>query len=292
MLKGSSRTGENTGLQTIARDLSTSLDKFSPVLFSDFEAKDIIFVFPNESSCDKISYIWANRAALQKASPYWRQMFSGGYNEGQSTLVKLSGWKVTLETELANIIEDYQSQTRASLVLPNDSDDGSGQLASIAKIKGKGKAKSNSNDNGGISHVIVTDASVKTYKALLIWISTGCITFAPLSSSKQDGSVSSGLASPKSVYALAHKLGIEELQKRALTSFSGQLVEVNALQELFSSHAALYPELSAAAMTATIAHLPKIKAAKGHLYLKQVVSEGKVGPRYAGEIVVELVGSL
>jgi hypothetical protein len=210
-------------------------------------------------------------------------MFGSDYVESSSQLEKLSDWKKNFETDLANVLEEHQMTDRADLLLV-DSDDEAGD-------EERAPASNLSDGSSVVRYVVITDASVKSYRALFRWIDARQIEFAKLKSNDQSSS-NHALSSPKSMYALAHKLEIKDLQKAALSNFSSQLTAKNALRELFSGHAAVYPELSAAAMRAVVANAKSIKAAGGPEYIKQMLQSGEVDLEYASATVGELFGKM
>ena len=273
------------GLQSI--DLAP--DAAKSYITHPFDNKNVIFIFPNDSEQGKPAHLWSNVSQLVQVSPYWKQLFSSGYKETESRMEKLSNWKDSVTSDLENIVKQHRSEDHPVIdILDNSEGEEAGEARPSKKVR---LADSEHRHRESIRYVVVTDASIRTYEAVLTWIHTGSITFSALPSANLSRA-HRGSASCKSVYALAHKLEIEELKKRACSDFASQLDEVNALKELFSKHAALYPDLSAAAMTATITHAKKIKAAGGHQYPKEVVGEGKVDPVYAGAMMAELAGKL
>ena len=249
--------------------------------YDDFSKNDVAFIFPRTSGM--ATCLWTEIEVIEKVSGYWKRMFGLDYVESSSQLEKLSGWKNNFETDLANVLEEHQMTERADLLLV-DSDDEAGDEERVPASK-------LSAASSVIRYVVITDASVKSYRALFWWIDTRLIEFAKLKSTGQS-SGNHALSSPKSMYALAHKLEIKDLQKAALANFSSQLTAKNALQELFSGHAAVYPELSAAAMRAVVANAKSIKAAGGPEYIKEVLRSGEVDLEYASAAVAELFGKM
>ncbi|KAH7903899.1 hypothetical protein BJ138DRAFT_1107281 [Hygrophoropsis aurantiaca] len=94
--------------------------------------------------------------------------------------------------------------------------------------------------------VYVKDTAYKTLRALVYYCYTGQITFSPLKSTNDvverlpsDGR--DNRCSPKSMYRLAHKLGIKALETSALAAIRDHLSKNNILDELFSSFTSKYP---------------------------------------------------
>ncbi|KAJ6569196.1 hypothetical protein B0H19DRAFT_1065962 [Mycena capillaripes] len=94
-----------------------------------------------------------------------------------------------------------------------------------------------------MGHVIVLrDTAFQTWKALLYYLYTRRVNFRPLKSEgPKEVAVIGPTCSPKSMYRLADKLGLEELQALALASISSRLAENNILEEVFSSFTSVYP---------------------------------------------------
>ncbi|KAG1752163.1 hypothetical protein EDB19DRAFT_1095255 [Suillus lakei] len=97
--------------------------------------------------------------------------------------------------------------------------------------------------------VLVTDTAFKTWQALLYYLYTDEIIFAPLRS-QQPSPTTVHLSldgpppcSPKSMYRLACKIKHDQLQTTALAAIRSSLTEHNVLQELSSSLTARFPAI-------------------------------------------------
>lgn len=106
--------------------------------------------------------------------------------------------------------------------------------------------------------VIVRNAAFYTFAAVLTWLHTGEIEYcrrmggktASTRSVKRAAKRKKGcipFASPKAVYKLAFRLGLDDLCASALMAYRATLTRENALREFFSESASCYPELSKAA---------------------------------------------
>ncbi|TFK94560.1 hypothetical protein K466DRAFT_290631 [Polyporus arcularius HHB13444] len=99
--------------------------------------------------------------------------------------------------------------------------------------------------------VFVEDIAYRTWKAFVFYAYSGKTSFAPLKSQEQLEAPTSGQAgrfepppcSPKSMYRLAEKYGIESLKEEALEDLKGKLSPYNILTELFSSFTMLHPDV-------------------------------------------------
>ncbi|GAA5886203.1 hypothetical protein JCM3774_005714 [Rhodotorula dairenensis] len=95
--------------------------------------------------------------------------------------------------------------------------------------------------------VTIKSTRFPTYRAVLLYLRTGYIDFADLDApaATRQEPVQAGLparVSPRSVYRLAHLLGLEELQTRALDALRRRLTPHNAPGNLFSATSTAYPD--------------------------------------------------
>ena len=134
--------------------------------------------------------------------------------------------------------------------------------------------------------VVITEGSYRTYSAALVWLQTGHIEFAPLSS-RSDTDVDNGAyddesessnagalcasadpqprlvlarASPKSVYRLADLLSLDTLKSLAFANFVSQLTAASAAFELYSEAATTYPELRDVVLAFVVRHWDEAKS--------------------------------
>lgn len=96
--------------------------------------------------------------------------------------------------------------------------------------------------------VLVTDTAFNTWQALLDYLYTGEIVFAPLRSQASKAVRRSSLdeappCSPKSMYRLACKIKHVKLQAKALAAIRSSLTEHNILQELSSYLTSRFPAI-------------------------------------------------
>jgi hypothetical protein len=96
--------------------------------------------------------------------------------------------------------------------------------------------------------VLVTDTAFTTWQALLDYMYTNEIVFAPLRSQASKSARHHSLSeappcSPKSMYRLACKIKHDELQAKALAAIRSSLTEHNVLQELSSSLTSKFPAI-------------------------------------------------
>ncbi|KAJ7744157.1 hypothetical protein B0H16DRAFT_1560366 [Mycena metata] len=126
----------------------------------------------------------------------------------------------------------------------------SGGVSSDGEHKNS-RAKSPPNNSIGVEKylrrgriVVLKDTAYRTWKALLYYLYTRQINFAPLRSENCLGlETEDPQCLAKSMYRLADKLGLEELKSSALQYIRSRLSEDNILQEVFSSFTSMYPTL-------------------------------------------------
>lgn len=153
--------------------------------------------------------------------------------------------------------------------------------------------------------VPITCAGVPTLQAVLLWLQSGHIKFAPLmteqfvdAKAEMDDSMETDavqwtrmmVVSPKAVYKVAHRFGLEGLKELASDAIEAQITPVNALTELFSKFTLKHEEIKEKRLDYVSKHWEEIKDQdkKG---LAQIFSESKDFPG-AKEVLDILVSRL
>lgn len=162
--------------------------------------------------------------------------------------------------------DDGAQSVRAAKGAPKDFDDSDDQadtllVANAAPIL---RAAAGEQVEHAYREVAITQAAYSTYRAVLLYILTGHIEFAPLSSSyigppvfgakyqhrselhvaQYGADPAAPLAvSPKSVYRLAHLLDLPALQQRALAEIETGLTTHGAAVEMISDASISYDEV-------------------------------------------------
>ncbi|GAA6027720.1 hypothetical protein JCM8097_007999 [Rhodosporidiobolus ruineniae] len=201
--------------------------------------RDVLLVFPR---CQR--QIWTS-SALLRVSPYFETLFSSAYSEAEP-----KQYVPRASTSAEKFVDD--SDDEFDTCLP------SMPLPSFA-----------SPTSQLFRTVTIDQASYTTYLAVVCWMQTRHITFAPLFTSflgeedandpltargealqSRSDAVSSLIAdqtsllpspaSPKSVYRLADFLELPDLRSLSLLNLHQQLTPQNAARELFSDTANLY----------------------------------------------------
>jgi hypothetical protein len=137
--------------------------------------------------------------------------------------------------------------------------------------------------------VVVRSTAFTTYKAVLGYLHSSFISFAPLASSlSSDRDTSSEMihtddntdsttlpsASPKSVYRLAHLLDLPELAQLALNSIEFQLTPSNVALELFGNLAGVYDDLRKVELDYFVANYEQVKKTTSMDIVKKRAIEG------------------
>ncbi|KAK7064976.1 hypothetical protein R3P38DRAFT_2827338 [Favolaschia claudopus] len=137
---------------------------------------------------------------------------------------------------------------------------------------------------------VLKDTAYRTWKALLYYLYTRRINFRPLKSEGlQEETCIGPVCSPKSMYRLADKLGLEELRGLALESISSRLSEHNILQEVFSSFTSTYPviqELEVRFLTSNFSE----KASEGLKEMTEKICQGE--KPYCAETLFKILHEL
>ena len=227
--------------------------------------QDVCFVFPATAT-----KLWASSKVLVDQSAYFRSLFGGNFSESTTRTSPEN-------TEAPELKVDETSR------LYEESDDETDEHFAAQVAKGA------RDTIPSLPHkkVVINDAAFTTYQAILVWMSSRYIRFAPLRSSNTDkaGEVSKSRlqdvikmveaesetslpASPKSVYRLAHLLELNDLQEIALKNFKSQLRGHNAATELFSDVASAYPALRDVALDFVLENWTDVRASSAWKKMK------------------------
>ncbi|GAA5905947.1 hypothetical protein JCM5296_001298 [Sporobolomyces johnsonii] len=264
-----------------ARSAGSSLDR-SP--------NNVCFQFPRTSR-----HLWANEDNLRELSSYYDLLLSSGFAEGST-----SSEAVPNSSSLPEYTYD-------------DSDAESDELGFGWKVrskKGEKRAQHNEQDQNKESDgalfktVTIVDTAYTTYLAVLVWITTGYIRFAPLRSKFRSDNEADKRAraaelekivnqsdlrlppptSPKSLYRLAHLLEIPDLVQLALDNFKSQLSPANVAYELYSDVSSSYEAIRDAALDLAVAKWKEVSKAEGTREMERRA--------YAGELSKEAMGTI
>ncbi|GBE77443.1 hypothetical protein SCP_0103180 [Sparassis crispa] len=146
--------------------------------------------------------------------------------------------------------------------------------------------------------IVLQDAAARTWEALLFYLQTGFIVFAPLSSSDKQARDNfrekyrdlhpNRPESPscKSIYRLADKLGLDDLKKRALLHLESQLSPQNILDEIFSEFTSHYEEVRKIELAAVVKWWAQVQKQPALITKMEEVASGKLP--HAGKIMIEI----
>ncbi|KIY61995.1 hypothetical protein CYLTODRAFT_197699 [Cylindrobasidium torrendii FP15055 ss-10] len=87
---------------------------------------------------------------------------------------------------------------------------------------------------------VLSNGAYRTWRAIIHYIYTGTLQFAPLRSTKRSRP-SPQACSPKSVYRVADEYGIDTLKQLAFKEIVGNITTKNVFEEVFSYFAHMYP---------------------------------------------------
>lgn len=213
---------------------------------------DVQLVFPFAGGRE----LWARSTLLSAASPYFKALFHAGFSESLSnkhTPIALeSGERSRIRT-----FEDSDDEVDDDPGLPSSRTPATNQPSPIP-----------------FHRIVVKEVAYTTYVALLVWIQSKHIEFAPLTSTflshpenrlakiisaaKNDPLLPSP-PSPKFVYRLAHILEIPELEQLALSSIGRQLTAENVALELVGDVSRHYPEVQEMCMDFAVKNWKAVK---------------------------------
>ncbi|GAA6005675.1 uncharacterized protein JCM10292_006734 [Rhodotorula paludigena] len=157
--------------------------------------------------------------------------------------------------------------------------------------------------------VKMTQAAYSTVRAVLVWMQTAFIRFAPLSSSclplnsnakktrsdhvldalRKDPKLPL-LCSPKSVFRLAHLLDLDDLETTCVAHFTSQLSVETAPSELFSELSRLFKPWRKATLDWVVEHWDDVKKSQKWKDMMERIADDDVDG--AGAVMVELMGAL
>ncbi|SJL14369.1 uncharacterized protein ARMOST_17825 [Armillaria ostoyae] len=121
----------------------------------------------------------------------------------------------------------------------------------------------------------IKDVAYTTFKSLIAWIYTGKITFKSL---KSVGSVQRdpNVCSPKSMYRLATRAGLDELKKLAFDNLRSQLTKENIVRELFSTFSRDNPEVLEMELTVLLKYFSTTRVRAEWENMIDVVFDGRM----------------
>lgn len=271
-----------------------------PALFRSRHPNDVRLYFPREGK-----ELWANSDVLKSASPYFKAALTSGFTES----IAATSSECTKGSASDTILDFEDSDEESS----GDEDD---------SILSTTRQEAQLSDSCGEAYqtITVSQATSKTYEAVLNWIVTGDITFARLSSRESDATVPSSTsdgtikvpmtlidgrplpsrsptpahtslsASPKSLYRLAHLLDIPQLQLISLVNIYSQLTTENVLYEVFSDVAGAYEVFRSLVVDYAVERWAAVKLTSSFSELREMAEDGETVNAYSA--LFELMAKL
>ncbi|KDQ06909.1 hypothetical protein BOTBODRAFT_60363 [Botryobasidium botryosum FD-172 SS1] len=235
---------------------------------------DVAFHFPSGQR------LYADRAILQRESPYFHTMFRSGFQESNERVA------MALKTQPSNTLGglDPDSDRESDMDEDENKDEGEGEgmengssrsdedtLEPLPKKQRFSQVPAEEEPDMRV--VSISDASYRTLRALLYYIYTEHIVFAPLSfpTPHRSDAIQAYLqlypshpvpVSCKSIYALAHKYEMPKLESVALEHFHACLTTSNVMAELLSPFCRVYEQPNFKAMMFAAVHWRELKGNK------------------------------
>lgn len=243
---------------------------------------DIKMVFPASSPS---AVLWTSAEFLSALSPYFKTLLSSDFSEAVTTYVDPSGAEggggPTSSTGGKRDEEDSDY----------DCDDFLFSCASPPKVDSAGSRP---------YRTLFLQASYSTFRALLSFVTTQQVSFAPLCSTlsgkerdaKRTSTPSaqdSHPTSPKSLFCLGDFLDIPAVRTLAIHDFRRQLTPKIAAVELFSSTAAKHVNILACALRYVVKSWADVKDSDEMKRIRQQVKDGEIP--HGGMVMTELLGS-
>ncbi|TFK48527.1 hypothetical protein OE88DRAFT_1727782 [Heliocybe sulcata] len=266
------------GLRPPLRELSEVMAS----MFNDPDTADVSFMIDHpHTSRPYPRPVYAHSKFLAARCDYFKTLFGSGFAENKESLLSLgdmsweeSEWEQASDSDY----DDPASDDAEEALSVEDTDayapviDESLPVGACTPRSTGGVERRRGNERGR-RVVHISDFSYRTFRAILYFLYTGCIAFAPLTSTYRaavaqrtldedvlmdrrifnqqraiaispNGEVGSiPWASPKSIYRLADKLGIPELKVAAAQVIKDSLTPDTIVHELGSSLTSLFPEI-------------------------------------------------
>ncbi|KAJ8293423.1 40S ribosomal protein S22 [Rhodotorula toruloides] len=256
----------------------------SPTLDLLANPHDICLFFPRHNG-----RLWTRSDVLAGLSPYFKTLLSSGFADSITVPAK----RARTESQASSVVSATEK----------DFDDSDDETDGVYFRRNPAKK---SEEDAVIEHkkVTITGTAFSTYRAVLAYIRTGYIAFAPLSStcpaagsSKDTRKARVKLAaaakpdmpypvSPKSTFRLAHLLELEDLQRLCLSNVQETLTPDSAAHELFDEVSVLHEAWRRVVIEYVVANWDAVHATKGWKEVERRVEEEEVPG--AAKIMVQL----
>ena len=214
-------------------------------------SNNVKFSFPRNLS------LYGHVDSLSKASPYFKTLFESGFAAGSPSTPEQRPAKSNrrkVERDFDDSDDEMDDYILSNFPPTASTDTDARGVAQQVHADSPAKIDSQ------FRHVTIDATAYTTYHAVLCYLQTRHITFAPLRSSFRLQPDPTALrnakiaqlqsdpshplaASPKSVYRLVHFLELPKLAKVALANIKSQLTKENIAFEVYGDVAAVYDEV-------------------------------------------------
>ncbi|EPQ57565.1 hypothetical protein GLOTRDRAFT_137867 [Gloeophyllum trabeum ATCC 11539] len=216
--------------------------------------------------------LFANSAILKTNCAYFEPLLSERFMGTSISALNEDQYDYYSDSDLSDCSEDTQDESYRAAEWQDPDLDDTGVAA--RSTVGDTAALPIEERDGALRTVVVTDSAYRTYKALIYYLYTGDVSFASLRSGypaiegeertpATGGSDDSPRCSPKSMYRLADKLGLEELKKKAFLAIKSELSGTNIVKEAFSRFASIPEYAEIREMEVSVLsqnwHIPRVK---------------------------------
>jgi len=232
------------------------------------EPQDVKFVFKRG---EEESHLWTTAAILRDNCP--STLFNSDFVEARSSSDNDRNKKRKLDNNVTTNEE----------AIGFELDDNDSDVDLDESLPGVSTATSASSHNRLHYQISIHNAAYSTYRVVLMYLQTGHVWFAPLTSSFSHLPVEARPkarleaisaqyklepklpppASPKSVYKLAHYLSLPSLQSLALQEISRQLSIENVFIELFDGLPSVYDEVRKVMVEYAVKHKKEVIETEG-----------------------------
>lgn len=236
--------------------------------------------------------LWTTSALLATASDYYKTVLASGCAETVPCGAEPKRHNVSPPIE-------HKSSGPTSPAQPTmdwqDSDDDTDDFLVEREWSGCKTASSRNLPDLEYQQIDVRETAYSTMNAVLLYLATGHIEFAPLTSllktRSQDvtgtrrtlldkhilkHSTMPPPVSPKSVYRLAHLIQREELQQLALDALSSSLTNEGAAYELFSPVSIAYPDVKKVVLGYVVKKWEEVQASESWTEMREKAITGEI----------------
>lgn len=260
------------------------------------EPHDVKFVFKRgeEESC-----LWTSADILRENCPYFETLFNSDFVEARYFSDKDRSKKRKLE--------DSVTTTEESIGDELDDNDSDADIDDHLIETSTSNAIPSPSTTLLYYQISIRNASYSTYRVVLMYLQTGHVWFAPLTSSFSHLPVEARSkarleaistqqklepqlpppASPKSVYKLAHYLSLPALQSLALAEISRQLSIENVFIELFDGLASVYDEVRRVMVAFAVKHKKEVVETEGFKGVMERLRRNEL--EFSGPVMADLL---